>query len=318
MLDVVRKNLPPLALSLSLDVTTPFTRQITGTLRENGVDVAAITGDQAIYTAKKNPAPPFVNVPATLLNPATEKVSHTAIFAALSPAAQGMAATDFPQGDGYALVKVLKTGKVTLAGKLADGTPFSASNFLSQDNFLPLFLKLQGSAASLAGFVRFRDQPATDVDGADLRWFKPASTKGATYRSGWPLGIGVDIAGSKFVAPKVTGLTALGNLPSPSPERQTPFAKLPTHSPSGRSRLSFPLTLEERRTTRQFRRSWWERLATSGLFVGSHLDHSGALRVSHAGVVLQKSQTASGFFLIAPAAVPKDPKQSGRVTITAQ
>jgi uncharacterized repeat protein (TIGR03803 family) len=316
-LTIPRRNLPALDLALGLDVTAPFTRQVTGALRENAADAAALTGDQAIYTARRNPLPPLINMPATLNDPLTDKGAYTAIFAALPPATQGMPDTDFPQGDGYALMRVLTTGKVTLAGKLADGTPFSTASFLSQDNALPVFIRLQAGKASLAGFVHFRDQLATDADGTGLRWFKPANARAAAYRTGWPAGISVDFAASKFVPSRLTGLTALGNPPAASPT--TANAVRETTHALGVGTLSTTLSINAggRATDPAAPGVTANLFIQNGSFSGVHFDHGGALRVPHAGVVLQKSQTASGFFLIPPASAPRDPKQSGRVSVNA-
>ncbi len=318
VLTIARKNLPPLALALALDVTAPLTRQITGSLRENGVVVATLTGDQAIYTSKKNPLPPLVNVPATLLDPATDKGAYTAVFAALTPGAQGLPATDFPQGDGYGLMKVLSSGKVTIAGKLADGTPFSVASSLSPDNALPVFIRLQSGASSVAGYIQFRDEPATDADGTDLRWFKPASAKAASYRAGWPLGIGLDFASSKFVVPKITGLTALGNQPAANTSTSNAVRETTHAFAGGTVTTQLSINAAGKANDVAAPSIIVDTLPTNGTFTGSHLENGGTLKVAHGGVVLQKSKTASGFFLIAPPAAPKDPKQSGRVSITAQ
>src|SRR5207253_896485 len=43
---------------------------------------------------------------------------------------------------------------------------------------------------------------ASDIDGTDLHWFKPAALpKQTIYPDGWPNGITVDFAGSKYIQP---------------------------------------------------------------------------------------------------------------------
>jgi uncharacterized repeat protein (TIGR03803 family) len=317
---ILRQNRPPLALALAVDVDAPLSRQITGTLSEDGLVVATCLGDQALYTAKKNPIAPLVPVPLSLHDPATDKGSYTAVFRALTPAAQSLPATEFPQGDGYALGKLAPTGVMKWTGKLADGTPFSASNALSQDNVLPFFTRINGGAVS--GFITFRDTPGeSDADGIGLRWYKLASAKAPAYRAGWPTGIEIDLFGSKFVTPKLSSLTLLGNPPaannavlSLSSATLAPLANELSvgttgpvafgGAPAGASPANQP------RIT----------LLPTGAFLGSFIDPLNQKTTPFTGAVLQKAQTASGYFLAAPPAgsPTTDPKSSGLVEIVAQ
>ncbi len=194
-LSITRKNLPPLLLALNLDVDAPFSRQVTGTLRESGADVAAASGGQMLYTAKLNPIAPLQNVPPSLLG------SYTSVFHALTPAAQGLPASDFPQTDGTVQMKVTPSGKVKLAGRLADGAPFLASGSLTADNTLPFFAKLYRGAGAICGPIAFRNLAGqSDADCAGMLWFRPANARTTDYPNGWPSGINVDFTASK-VAP---------------------------------------------------------------------------------------------------------------------
>lgn len=321
---ITRPNASPLLLSLNLDVDAPYSRQITGTLRESAVNVATATGGQMIYTAKPNPLAPLQPVPQSLLDPATDKGAYTAVFRALTPAAQGLAASDFPQGDGYALMTIMPTGAVKLVGKLADGSSFTASNALTADNTLPFFVKLYTGAGAVSGTISFRDLAAqSDADCTGMLWFRPANAKAPTYRAGWIGGIEVDFAASRFVAPAGGSTTALGNAASSGsanalvglsdgnlPGELNNLLAIPAGgvatvlgAPLGGTAAT-GLTLS---------------LLKSGAITGSFVHPAKALPTAFGGVVLQKSQTGSGFFLAAPVGgLTTDPKQSGHLDLSAQ
>jgi hypothetical protein len=74
----------------------------------------------------------------------------------------------FPEGVGYAAMTVGSTGGIALAGKLADGLPFSASAIM-----------LGGSAkGSLAGTLVFGPDAGASALSGTLDWVKPAQSKG--------------------------------------------------------------------------------------------------------------------------------------------
>jgi hypothetical protein len=328
-LEIKRKGLPPLFLALNLDVSAPLAQQITGTLTENGTVVSMLELNRALYTAGKIPAgSPLKHVPASVLNPLTDKGAYTCIFQAIAPPNEGLAAVGYPQGDGWALAKVKSSGAVTIAGKLADGQPVSFSGYLSQNNVLPLYLKLYAGTGTVSGPVSFRDVPGqSDADGVGLRWFKPGNPRDTAYRSGWLGGIKVDLLGSKFVSPLLTPLatrkTLLGN--NPVPPATAPNAQFALSDGGLAGGLSNPLSVNVRnRVTVIYAQTGAPRLGVTlsgnGKFTGSFTHPPSGRRTTVAGVLLQKTQTGSGYFLGAPAtgAPAGSPKQSGAVTISAQ
>ncbi len=350
-LPVTRKNeLKPLYLKLHLDVTAPLDRQITGTLTENaptGIVVANLTLDQQVYTSAKIPKPGQMHVPPDVLDPATDKGAYTGIFQSIAPAdprqSPGLEAKEYPQGDGWALVKVKATGAVSVAGQLADGKPFTFSNYLSKDKVLPLYLKPYGGKGTVSGLVSFRSVPEqSDADGVALRWFKPFNGRDTTYRNGWQAGakingIKVDFLGSKFVSPYVrssslAGRTLLGNAPAQPPPAllfsTVPNANLMLSDGWLANPLSNQLWVNVLSrvfvTDPAFGETPAQKLAVvlsrNGRFSG-HFTHPPSTRkVNFSGVVLQKTQTGGGYFLGAQALRPPAAStlQSGAVTITTQ
>jgi hypothetical protein len=224
---VKRKGRSSLELDFELD-TALSTDRLTGTLREAGAPYATFTADRTLYTDKKNPNPPFTNVPAALLG------KYTVLFPAKTPAAQGQPASAFPQGSGVGFASVSESGVAKIKGTFADGTKFSHAAPLSKINEWPFHALVDKKKAAVNGPITFRTLAASDLDGANLAWVKLANSKAKTYPSGWPTGILVDCAGSKFLRP--------------SGSRLVPF--LPPTDADGNATLTFtaaglamPLTL---------------------------------------------------------------------------
>jgi hypothetical protein len=207
---LVRKDQSPLSLRLNVDTVTGSDR-LSGSIATGTTGYASLTADRAIYTARKNPGAPMINVPASLLG------KYTIAFPAKNPEAQGQTADSFPQGAGIGFVTVKKNGAAKLVGRLADGTKISTSGPLSKNNVLPFYVLTDKKRGSITGPLSIRDLPeASDIDGDDLHWFKPPRTKtkkSTTYPDGWPRGILVDFIGSRYAKPN--GSAAIPNLPPP-------------------------------------------------------------------------------------------------------
>ncbi|MGB8169928.1 MAG: Ig-like domain-containing protein, partial [Chthoniobacteraceae bacterium] len=104
--DLKRKNLPALVLTMQLDVSGG-SDTLTATLTEDGAPFATIVADRALYVAAKNPVAPFLNVPTDLLG------RYTVVFAAKTPAEQNRLPGEYPQGDGVGFLFVKSTGVAT-------------------------------------------------------------------------------------------------------------------------------------------------------------------------------------------------------------
>lgn len=185
--ELQRRGLAPLGLSLKLDVADG-TDTLAGTIAEGAGAFAVLRADRALYTARRNPAAPWQNVPPELPG------SYTVVFE------RTRATGAFPQGHGVALATVRRDGGVRLVGTLADGTKVACANALSKAHEWPFY---DGSRRgfAIAGSVTFRDvADVSDLDGSGLHWFRPAST-GTFYPVGWPAGIATDLVGAKHERP---------------------------------------------------------------------------------------------------------------------
>jgi hypothetical protein len=297
--DIVRAGLPTLTLTLTLagDV-------ITGTLIEGATEVSTLALNKLLYTATVPAVAPLMNVPLAVRNPATGNGAYTAILQALTPAEQGLAATAYPQGSGWVTLSVATSGLVTVSGKLGDGQAVSYSNYLSKDNVLPFFISPHAGTGTVSGLVSFRDIPGqTDVDGQELIWFKAANASDTSYRNGWPAGIKVDLFGSKFIAPSLANVGARmfltdGNLASAATNH------LSVNAASQVTVISSTLPGGNLVVT----------LATNGSFSGTFVHPVSNKSTALGGVILQKTQSGSGYFLGLPATGTVS--QSGAVTIS--
>lgn len=123
---------------------------------------------------------------------------------------------DYPQGSGYATLKLSETGAVTLTGVLADGTLLTAGSGMVNEKDCRLYAqiltpgtKVSEKGGLFRGALDFSTQPAdTDVTGTDWLWLRPevselsgsSSTAKATqiYTKGWPGGISADALGTLY------------------------------------------------------------------------------------------------------------------------
>jgi hypothetical protein len=310
-LPVIRNGKPDATfigyLSLTIDAEN---KRVTGSLK-NGLDASAtelaavVDADLATYS-KTN------KVPTAIVDPTKEKGKYTALFIPHAAPNRGLAAAAFPQGQGYGTVTLTDAGAVTITGKLADGSGYTYKSTLSGTNRVPLFIPLYGNKGYLAGEVKFDStQLSTDAAGANLRWFKPAALPGQkVYPNGWANGILVDAFGSKYVAPAAgeTALSTTANAPvtldvqlsGGALQTENSTASLAANGQVTGSTSAFGLKLTF--------------LNATGAISGSFAHPENSKTATLQGVVLQKSETAGGYFLNNPST---GTQQSGAVAIGA-
>jgi len=97
-----------------------------------------------------------------------------------------------PQGTGHGTMTVSATGAVRLAGKLADGTPFTVAEPLvvngnSKSQLLFCDKSLYSKKGSLSGSITFETLTNSACDGA-LQWIKPPGNTGP-YQAGFATGV---------------------------------------------------------------------------------------------------------------------------------
>jgi hypothetical protein len=288
---------------------------LTGIITDGAAPFATIGADRALYTSKKNPIPPLMNVPATLIG------KYTVLFD--EPLAPGLPVAKVPHGDGYAVLSVSKTGVAKFSGRLADGTKVSGASALSKLNFWPLWSRFEKGRGALAGPVHFQTlggaNPTSHLDGLGLLWFKPANAKAARFQNGWPAGITTDLLGSTYRVP-----------PKESADSVLPGLEFLANDADGNARLTltgggFPaldkaLAISAKNKvlvhTQAADKLKVSLTKTSGLFKGSVVPPGATKPLKFQGVLFQDQKFGSGYFLgpveagavsIVPAATPGVP-----------
>lgn len=233
-------------------------------------------------------------------HPFLEKGSYTFV---LQP---GSAISTAPAGTGIGTLKVDAAGKVRLAGRLADGTPFSQGSTLAESALAPLNLttswpfycspyKKSGFAAGQAAFQT--DSPSLV---GKVLWKKPTNAKGGHY--GTQIATTVTLNGDKFIPGSSStfilkaGARALtlaaGDLSTEIDKTATLTApKLFGITPLGDDKVL--LSVDPK----------------SGLLKGSFIHPKSKTKVDVQAVALQEQDFVSGYFL--------GPTESGSLTITA-
>jgi hypothetical protein len=194
-------------------------------------------------------------------------------------------------GTGYATVSVSKTGAAKFAGRLPDGTPWSAGVQVQVDGTASLFIPLYGKPKGYAaGDLVFRD--AETVDGP-LTVHKPAQEKPGKQL--YPAGFDLELLaeGERFADPG-KGSSALHGESSAVSYRFT--AVLDDELETFEAEVDIDAAdklragLKPQRLDLKFNRK-------TGFVSGSFLDPDTAAKRVLNGVILQTSQVAKGLFL---------------------
>lgn len=306
---VKRKNQAPLELTLLLDVGGG-TDQITGTITDGGAPFSVLTANRNLYTAKKNPVAPLRNVPPELLG------KYTVVLQAKTPAQQGIAAELYPQGHGCGFLTVSTSGTVKLDAMLADGTHVVAVNALSKQTLAdlgtwPFYASFGAGKGSISGVTRFRDQTGvSDLDSAEVQWFKVPNAKAKYYPLGWSAGIRTDLLGAKLVIPPSNPPASI--LPGLAPVDLDGNAAIELTGgglvPGGLTKM---LNLTEKNVatvvTPDADKLTLNLRSPLGKLSGTFVHGVSLKKTSYRGVILQKQKLGFGYFL--------GPDQSGAVQL---
>jgi hypothetical protein len=89
-----------------------------------------------------------------------------------------------PGGDGFATLKVSRHGRLSVQGRLADGTAFSEAVGVSTNGWWPFYISQSNGEGACIGWVRFVPSATNDLSG-DLVWIKPTRPDRALYPAGF-------------------------------------------------------------------------------------------------------------------------------------
>jgi PKD repeat protein len=128
-----------------------------------------------------------------------------------------------PFGFGYANLRVSRSGKVTIKGRLADSTSVAQIVPFSTLGQVPLHRALYAGRGSIFGWLSLQNNSTTDVQAHEVWWTKTSAAGGKLYRDGFTNQ--VYVLGSHYLPPPpgtrilnfsnaILRLEA-GNLPAP-------------------------------------------------------------------------------------------------------
>jgi cyclophilin family peptidyl-prolyl cis-trans isomerase len=189
-------------LSLDLYVTS-VSGDVQGVVSDGSAS-ANVSGYRLIWNYQFN-AGPVTGATLFLDQPPTVKFSYRLNVALDSE----LDRTDTPQGSGYVALTVDNNGQATMAGRLADDTPITASTFISPDRIMTWFQMLNNNKASLGGYLFLGTQSTSSSTSfvfkpertvGSLRWFKeaqPATER--RYQSGF-LPTQLSVLGTPYIA----------------------------------------------------------------------------------------------------------------------
>lgn len=266
---LVRGSLPPLQVELQLSGADPD--KITGRVTDGNWS-ANLIADRAAFG-----------------NTAPQAGSYTFVLPGHPEA------TELPGGSGFGAVSIDSAGRLKMKGTLADGSKISQMVSISRSGEWPLFVPLYRSAGSLLGWVTISDQSFGDLHG-DVNWIKSQQPSNARY----PMGFNFTslLEGSRYTVPEA-GERAInlrngtvtfigGNL---AQEITSSIVLAANNTATFSDGVPIRLLITP----------------ATGLFKGTVERPAESKAIPFQGVLLQKQNRGSGFFLA--------PTQSGRVSL---
>ena len=260
----------PLSVTVQADLGDD-SGQVTGTVTD-GANGFSFSASESAFNVKTNAAP--------------EAGRYTLVLAP-NPFTTGSSA---PMGAGYATIVVNENGMATVAGRLADGSAFSTTGHVGDDGTLALYFVPSGSPAgsSVDGLLTFQSTDVSDIAGT-ITWTKGADAAALFYPAGFSTQL--PSVGSAYVPPG-TGIQpmdiSVGEVKaSLSDGNLTEALTVPVivnradkgaMATSGSPDVTFSIN------------------PVSGALTGSFVMPGGNLTRNVRGVVLQKQQSAYGYF----------------------
>jgi hypothetical protein len=196
---VTRRKAPSLSVELGLD-TAYGTDSLTGRVKSGMTTLCEGVAERRVRLG------------------ADRAGRYTALFEPSEDPVSGV--SQAPKGMGWGTLTADGTGCVKLVGSLADGTSLSCSGFVSRQSRWALYARPSSGKAKtglVSGWVELADRPGvSDMEGADLRWFRFAAPRDKRLPTGWSAGL--RLLGSRYTAPTangsrplLTGLSPAGN-----------------------------------------------------------------------------------------------------------
>lgn len=255
--NIVRKGLPSVSAQLQLDLSGGG---ISGVLSSSNLWISELNADRAMTNAAAEAGHYTLTIPGA--NDDSDSVVQ-------------------PGGDSYGTAVVSANGGIAFAGALADDTKVSQKGLLLANGQWPFYVPLYSGNGSIFGWLTFSNQANSDITGT-VDWFKLAQAAkfySAVTNSTTATGSMYHFTNGVPVLNFTDGLVwfANGNIPNAFTNQVTLSNNVV--SVVGTNKLSLKLT------------------TSTGLFKVTAVDPDNGKTVTGSGVVLQKQNSGSGFFL---------------------
>lgn len=224
-----------------------------------------------------------------------------------------------PQGASYAGMTLSTLAISKVAGRLADGSVFTASSPLGTDGRIFIYQALYKVPGSILGNLTLASDNSHTITG-NLTWTKPTQTSGALYSAGWTGRIPLVVSGGKY-RPAIGATLPLDATPSATNNARLVLqdggiAANPINVPF---RLLSPTTLSIAAPQRLSITN------ASGAFTGTYTDGTGATKrtLTFQGLLIPDTATPADFdstgygYFILPTGT-KDVSRSGAVILERQ
>lgn len=198
--------------------------------------------------------------------------------------------TGNPPGTGFAAVKVTKKSLVSVKGKLADGTAWSAASLIHADGSAAIYSKIYSGTTPLNGSMRGEFVPLGSLSTATFAWFKPARPKDKVYSAGFTVACVGEA--SSYLPPKKNEFV----LPAPTFEviaSASDIASITAGFTESKTHAGvFPPPNAAKFALRY--------VPGTGLFSGTFVHPVTRKPLSFFGAVLQGADRGAGYFLATP------------------
>ncbi|TDU81409.1 astacin (peptidase family M12A) [Prosthecobacter fusiformis] len=290
---ITRKSpLPSIGITLDFDLTAG---SVTGTVTA-GAALAPLNGCKAIIST------------------AYEGLHNAALF--IDPTLTTN--TDYPQGSGYATLKVSKTAVVTWGGKLSDSTAIVGSFPVGVGGLVPLNAMMYSNTGSVQGWVTITSSNH-HVDGS-VNWYKAQQNTTFSYKAGIPPH-NLTVTGGLY-EPKNVSLYSMLGLSAGEANTQTAFSKGGLGSPLTKT---FKITADNKLTVPVHDIALSLKITpATGLITGSFtqpgLTLSKPRKATVYGAIIPRLNKGHGFFVLPELPTPPAttaPILSGKVEIGA-
>lgn len=203
---IARSGLTPVVFSLEID---PANSSVSGNLSVGASPAVAVTGWRNVWNATSSKADAIKGLYNFVLAIPSGELGNTAI----------------PQGHGFGSFTISVSGPLTVSGKVADGTAFTASTFAGPNGEIVVFKPLYANKGSVLGQLTVTaDAPSAFVNNSlagIVSWSRVAQTSASarTYKAGFEP-VELDAQGGKYMAP-ASGRNFLDKLDAPDNARLT-------------------------------------------------------------------------------------------------